>query len=229
MALVLTEPFNNFTAAPWVLGGTPTIVTGRTGTGASIGPSALATYALSVPTEYLTVGFAWRISSAAAGLRFIFELLSNAGATLQCRLMHNSNGALDFQRGSLTIGSSATGLIVTNTYYYIEVQVRLHDTLGSVVVRRNGTPVLTLTNVDTRVTGTAMFDRLRLGTQTSGATAIYDDLYLRDDAVFQGDPTVIGVNYWDGSTFLKGPARTWNGSAYVAALAVKTWNGTAFV
>src|SRR5262245_3534258 len=45
---ILSEPFNDFTSAPWALNGTPTITTGRTGTGATMtGAFSRADYSIS--------------------------------------------------------------------------------------------------------------------------------------------------------------------------------------
>lgn len=191
---ILSEPFDNFTAAPWITSGTPTIISGRTGTAAAVGASAGLDYTIPAPSrsEYLTMGFSWQINTAAAGQRFIAQFLTDANVNVQNRLMHDSTGALVFQRGSITLGSSAAGLITTNTWYYVEVQVRLHDTLGSVIVRLNGTTVINLPTVDTRVTGTSFYETVRLGPFTGGTTGLYDDLYLKvgSGATLAGDTSI---------------------------------------
>jgi hypothetical protein len=191
VALVLTEPFNNFTAAPWTLvAPNPTIVTGRTGTAAQVTLSGCQlNYNVSTPdqTDTVTIGFAWRTTNLNSDLLF---LRSDAGATDHNRINITSTGQIIFSRAGTSIASSATGLVAINTWNYLEVQAKLSDTVGTVTVRLNGTAVITATGLDTKNAGTkTVYDQIRFST-LDGRVYLIDDLYLRNDAVFQGDPTV---------------------------------------
>ena len=89
----------------------------------------------------------------------------------------------------------AAGIIVVNTWYYIEVRATLGDSPnGAVIVRVNGTEVLNTTSLDTKGGGTkTVYDQIRL-VRPSGSGTInsdYDDLYLRTGSAetFRGDVT----------------------------------------
>lgn len=193
---LLQEPFTNLSA--WTLVPTASVQTGRTGTGLRcVGNNDRATYTFAgSANEYATVGFAWRTNTTSAGQRFVAELWSDANTVRQVHLRYNGTTAqtLSVYLGPTALATSSTGLIPVNTYAYIEMQTRLHDTLGSVIVRVNGTPVITLTNINTNnAAGIATgYDALQLATALSGVTCLWDDLYLSvgSGCAFQGDHTI---------------------------------------
>lgn len=198
MSLVLTEPFNDFTTAPWApTGAGATIVAGgRRGNGARcVGASTNIKY--SIPSgdqaATITIGFAFRIDNI-TGSRAIMRLDSDSGATIHSFLSTLSDGSLQIKTGGAagpTIATSATGLVAANTWYYIELQATLSDTVGTIALRLNGATVASATNADTKNAGTkTVYDTVTLLGPLSGVTSLFDDLYLRNDLVFQGDPTV---------------------------------------
>ena len=79
--------------------------------------------------------------------------------------------------GGTVLGTTATGLIAINTWYYIELQVVLSDTVGVVNLTIDGTSRLALTSQDTKNAGTkTVFDTMSL-VGITGVTAKFDDLY----------------------------------------------------
>lgn len=191
---VLLEPFNNLSA--WAVAGVPpaTIVAGRTGTAVQIvNPSGTIDYTIPPASESadVTVGFAWRTDTIGTQPQ-VLGLRSDAGVTMHVRLRVTSAGALQVRRDVTTLGTSATGLVAANTWYYIELRATLHDTTGLATVRLNGTTVLSLTNVDTKNAGTkTVFDTLRLESGVTGTTTLTDDLYLNTGITpFKGDITI---------------------------------------
>ena len=193
---VLAEPFTNYTANGWVLTGTPTIVSGRTGTAASLfstGQRADYNITALAQSDTITIGFAWRHTDASTVNRNICQLYSDSGATQHSLLQWNkASGLLIFTRGGSTIGST-TFAGVQNTWYYIEVQAKLHDSAGFGIVRINGTEVINTGPVDTKNVGTkTVYDQLRILAGTTSLTNQYDDLYLTTGAgcPFQGDHTI---------------------------------------
>lgn len=195
---VLSEPFNSLSA--WsIVSGTPVWVDGVTGPGVSVS-GGLNGIAYTIPganeSDYLTFGVAFKVSAFSASPSFI-ELRADAGGTQHNRIGVGSTGTLFLTRGPSTViaTTASSGLIVADTWYYLEVQIRLHDTAGSVIMNLNGTEVLNATSLDTRVAGTdAVYDTLRL---LSGAvTATYDNFYLTTGAgaAFKGVQT-IGPDY----------------------------------
>lgn len=194
---VLAEPFNNLTA--WTPSApAPDIVAGRTGNAVELNfTGARADYLIATPnqSDTVTVGFAYRAPTLTASNRYICEYYSDSNATFHCALrLDGSTGQLNFYRGGATIvASSATGLIAVNTWYYLEVQVKLHDTAGFVIVRRNGTDVINATALDTKNSGTkTVFDAFHVYMGVISNKAQYDDLYLSTGSgcTFKGDHTI---------------------------------------
>lgn len=196
---VLSEPFNNFTDAPWTLVNGPTIIAGgRTASGAEFVGAITrrtATYTIPAPSESdtVTVGFAWKASSFALAAAEVIELRSDAAATQHIRVLVRNTGQIEVLRGGVQLALVAHDMTAA-TFAYIELQVRLHDTLGSVVLRINGVEKVNLSGVDTKNAGTkATFDTVRLSSTASGVTVVIDDLYLSTGpgCAFQGDHTII--------------------------------------
>jgi hypothetical protein len=194
---VRQEPFTNLAA--WTVTGTVTLPAGRTGTAAQIsgGSGNRATYTIPALNEsdMVTVGFAWRRTDANTTARDIVDLYSDAAVTEHNRLLYApSTTTLSFTRGSSsTLVQNAAITFTQNTWYYIEVQSKLHDTVGSVTVRVNGVQVLNGTNLDTRNAGTkTTYDTVRLTTAATSNTGQWDDLYISTGAgcTFQGDHTI---------------------------------------
>lgn len=203
---LLSEPFNNFTDAPWTLSSpAPTIVAGRTGTACSaLGSTRQATYTIpsAQESDTLTIGFAWQTDTLTFNPEFLY-LMSDATATIHSKLVALSTGALRFNRGSSPIFTSPAGLVSPNTWYYIELQVVLHDTAGSVTLRLNGTTIWAATGIDTKNAGTkTKFDSVQI-LGAGSTTCLFDDLYLKvgSGQSFAGDvasPWPITVRYPPG-------------------------------
>ena len=74
------------------------------------------------------------------------------------------------------------------------MQIRLHDTLGAIVVRLNGSQIADETPpADTKNSGTkTVYDTIRIGPAATSVTFLYDDLYLTvgSDAAFKGAITI---------------------------------------
>ena len=240
----LWEPFNNFTDAPWLTPTGWTIVAGRTGSCAeSVGTQHIR-YAIppAMESATVTVGFAWWTSNLATPtIRDIMAVESDAAATVHDAIRAYADGHLDIRRGpSAILGSTAAGLVTSNTWYYIELKVVLSDTVGIVNLSVNGIPQLTLTNQDTKSAGTkTVFDRIHInGAGTAPTATRYDDLYLMmgSGGVFLGDitaPPVAGdiatlaVAATSGSFITAGGPQTWSGGS-IATLGVAGISG-AFV
>lgn len=189
---VLREPFNDLTA--WGVSGSPapSIVAGRTGTAVSISTSsAFAQYEIPAgsQSDTMTIGLAFKTDGVATQPQ-VCQL--TGGGAAQTTLRVTSAGALQYRRSTTTLATSATGLIVANTWYYVEVQSKLHDTTGFIIVRRNGVEVINTTALDTNNTGAATYGALRIAHGVSPTVALWDDLYLTTGAgcPFQGDQVI---------------------------------------
>lgn len=193
---VLREPFNNFTAAPWV-NSAGTIVTGRTGTAAQFSGSASnAVYSIPFVAESdtITAGFAWRLTDASVAGRDLIAFYSDAGVTRHDVLFYApSSTTLSFTRAGFNLAQNAAITFTQNTWYYIEVQCKLHDATGFVKVRVNGTEVINAAGLDTKLAGTkTTYDAVRVASGAPTTTGQWDDMYLTTGSgcSLQGDQTI---------------------------------------
>ena len=193
----LLEPFNNFSA--WTVVGSPAIVAGRTGTcGQFNGAVDRVTYNIPAPlqSDTITVGFAFRrVDSSTVGPRAICEFFSDNDTLIHNRFRWTvTTTLLEFTLGPSNVLASNNAItFVTNTWYYIEIQVKLHDTTGFVIVKINNTTVLSATNVDTKNGGTkTVYDSFRVGAGGSTTNHNWDDLYITmgAGATFKGSITI---------------------------------------
>lgn len=74
--------------------------------------------------------------------------------------------------------STAVGIIALNCWYYIELKIKCHDTLGSAEIRVNGVTVASGTNLDTNVAATAGITGVAL--VNVGGVSRWNDLYICD-------------------------------------------------
>src|ERR1700741_1139332 len=85
--------------------------------------------------------------------------------------------------GSALLGDAVVSAWVVNQWYYVEAQVVLHDTAGSVIVKINGTTVLNLTGVDTKNGGTkTVIDSVSIANPGVNNGMQYDDIYITNGA-----------------------------------------------
>lgn len=188
---VLMEPFNNLTA--WTAVGGATIVAGRTGNGAQVTNSG-TTLSYNIPSgpqsDTITVGFA--IKNSHLGPHDILYLRSDAGATEHDKVTIDAAGKLIFARTSTTLATSAATIFATGAFRYVEVQVKLHDTAGTAIVRVDGTEVINITGVDTKNAGTkTVYDQIQFA-MFDGRVDVIDDLYITTGAgaAFKGSITI---------------------------------------
>lgn len=144
----------------------------------------------------IVVGCAVKVDAAISAAYDIWSL--RAGSTIHVKIRFNTDGTISVYRDTVLLGTSAS----TDSWRYFEwnyyeVKAVINDTTGSVIVKRDGITLLTLTDVDT-CNGTSVYcDNLLWGISRNSAT-YFDDLYI-DDADFNGDiivetlyPTVAG-------------------------------------
>jgi hypothetical protein len=187
----------NFTSVADWGAGISSVAGGRTGNAGQVSGSSTAAYTIGAPNEsaVLTIGFAYKVNTLAAARTFL-TLASDSGVANHTTFQVNTDGSLVARLGSAVgtaLGTTAAGLITINTWYYLEAQVVLHDTTGTLKLRLNGTTVLDLAGIDTKFGGTkTVFDTVRLAGGGSGATSNFDDLYITTGpgAPFKGDITV---------------------------------------
>jgi hypothetical protein len=152
--------------------------------------SAIANIGVGVAVRASTMPTTNNVGSSIVALR--------NGATYTFGLRITTTGALEAYRltsatAGTSLGVSAAGVIVANTWHFVEVGVVINDTTGSVVVKVDGVTVLNLTaqdtnnavtNVDTIVLGHTQ------GSSSNSGVIDLDDLYVVDSATTLGERRV---------------------------------------
>ena len=186
MGLVVLEGCEDFLVwGPTV--GTPTFTPGRTGNCINCGSSAGLLYLLHPHQEsdVLTLGFAMRyILHSGSGYPAVAFLMSDASATVHTEIGVNVAGQIEVRRSSTSLTPlSAVGVIQMDRWHYVEVQAKLSDTAGWIIVRVDGATVITTaTNLDTKNAGTkTVYDAARVYS-SSGNNVRFDDIYLMSGA-----------------------------------------------
>lgn len=251
MTLVLREPFNSTTSAGWSIASSVSIVAGRNGNGLQLGANAGSfsyIFPAALRSDYLVMGWAWRSADIAAGFHSVLSIRDTGpNVTLSFRI--NTDGSISAYRSSFSnlLGTTAAGVVVANTWHYIELSTRLHDTLGYVVIRVDGVQVLNLTSVDTKSGTFTLFERIEITNSGVGnSAAIWDDLYAAMDSTetFRGNivvddqrlarqairvafPAVVPLT--EHHRLARQSVRVAFGTLPVSTATVKTWSGSAYV
>jgi hypothetical protein len=97
------------------------------------------------------VGYACNPTSLAAD--YPLFTVGDSSSTWHLGVYATASGALNVRQGT-SFGGAVMGttaaVLPTGSYTYIEIKVTIHDSAGVVVIKFNGTPVLSLTGVDTK-------------------------------------------------------------------------------
>ena len=209
MALLFVDSFDHYVTADllekWTtVGGTngsatisPT--TGRRGSGAfRVNTSGLSsadqryvTRVLSPGDATATLGFALNPASLAfVGTAGVAIASIRDGTSPQITLRLSAAGILSVVRGSSsgTVLGPASSAIAVGAFTFVELKVKIDPTVGTVDLRLNGLPVLSLTSQNTRSTANSSWSAVYLfqpevvsSTFNSANVNIdYDDLYVGD-------------------------------------------------
>lgn len=132
----------------------------------------------------IIIGFAVKVSNQTAAY-MVVTLLDSAGGA-QGGLVFNTNGTVDYRRGSWTSSTTlvtSTSAPISTAWTYVEAKVTISDTAGSVNLRLNGAADGSVSSVDTQSTTNANVRYVRFGTQgahTGTSQFYYDDWYACD-------------------------------------------------
>ena len=107
--------------------------------------------------------------------------------------LRTSGGVLQATLGASTLipGAVGTTQLVGSVFYYIEIRLKHHNTLGTLEVRLNGNVEFALTGIDTQASANASSDTLAYGQAPGGGSAyLLDDVYICDtvDSGVSGAP-----------------------------------------
>jgi hypothetical protein len=194
---IIYEPFNNLTA--WT-NANGVIAPGRTGTALRFGGVSAGSAVHTIPVAFhstaFTYGFAFRVSSLAS-TQVLAQLRTVTGGQNMYTLRVNTAGAVQVLLGATSNnGISASNLVTINTWNYIEVYVKISNTLGEREVRLNGVPVVAFaTGMDTNGGFTEGQPSGEFALIGSNSAAIdYDDLYLSSGGCpFKGNQILQGA------------------------------------
>lgn len=137
-----------------------------------------ASFPLTTPilptSDYYVIGFAFRLTG-------LFSVDFRLGGTVQVKVSYSAKVFSVYRGDGTPLGQvNLEGIIFENEWYYLEVGTLVHDSAGTVEIRLNGIPVLSLSGKDTR-SGVDGIDRISLYYST-----LFTDIYV-DSAAFHGD------------------------------------------
>jgi hypothetical protein len=189
----------------WVAGsvGGASLVAGRFGgQGFRIVAAAGGTYTkpLTAASGSICFGLAFKMGSIPAGSPTTLGFFGlKTGATFQCGINIGAAGVIQAYRLSSVVagtllGASASGLLVANTYNYLEVEIVLSTSVGRITIYLNGGQVLNLTGINTAnagagTTADTFFLNLDNGGNAPSSIEI-DDVYVIDTAAKLGERRV---------------------------------------
>jgi hypothetical protein len=177
MALIFCDGFDHYATAQilekWsATDGNSAIVTnGREGQGLAPQNNGV-TKNLPSNASTLVVGCARTATSINVDYMMFFQ---DRGTT-QCGIVLNADGSVSaWDHSNQQIGTSSPGVILTNTFQYLEVKITF-ATSGSVAVRLNGVVLFSVSGVNTAGgTGNAYANSVTLRN-----ASVYDDVYICD-------------------------------------------------
>jgi hypothetical protein len=134
-------------------------------------------------------------------------LCFESGTTKYVELALTVDGLL-LKNGSGTVLGVARYVFYKQDWNYIEMKAYCHDTNGTVEVRINGCPVISVSNVDTKNGSNAYFTRCSIGDNRDVNNFAYgkiDDFYVCDGAGsknndFLGPSTAVACLFPDGDS-----------------------------
>jgi hypothetical protein len=193
---ILWERFADFTTNGWTANSFTIVAGGRTGTGAQGSGTADASWPIPAGSRSsrLVFGFGYRASNLTAGHDMVRLYEGGAFGTVHLRLVLLTTGAIQVQRGTTPVATSAAGLVAVGTFVYVEVDVTTLDA-GSVEVRLNGAVVIAPTAGDVQNGATGLIDTFTIANTGSGHTPVFDDVYLLTGATaqFLGPQSITGT------------------------------------
>lgn len=158
----------------------------RTGVGCYVSSGPFGPYKTFTGKTALIAGVAELCTSTPAGAVFtFFSGGTGGGSVIQAQVVINSNGSLSVLSSNTPfqnhLGTTSPGIILTNVYAYIELDVSsVNSVTGAFTLRVNGATVLTGTNVNTNPAASGTIDTVQINGPGGGLTAYFDDFYIFD-------------------------------------------------
>jgi hypothetical protein len=125
----------------------------------------------------VVLGIALRMDALTTSNTSAFSFYEGAVAGVNFGI--NSNGALTINRGANILYTGSAGDIVVGTWYYLELKHNVSVSAGTVVLKKDGVTVTTLTSQNTRPSSNLWVDNFRLtGLGSNSYNYSVDDMYI---------------------------------------------------
>lgn len=112
----------------------------------------------------------------------ILSFNDSAGSTPSQRLQLLTTGVLRMNNGPTSTSSDGSTTLVSDTWYRIEAEVLLSDTVGTVTVRLDGATEISMTGIDTLETNLYRFHLgAYSGNEDRTNNTYYDDIAINDE------------------------------------------------
>lgn len=102
------------------------------------------------------------------------------GSNINLKLMFNKDKTLSVYRNTTLLGSVANTLSV-GEWAHFQVKVVVDDSVGSVVIKKNGGTILSLSNIDTKQSINTYSNNVSLKNYGSNSDVYFDDVYIAED------------------------------------------------
>jgi len=207
MALVLMEGFDLLTTTqtiakyPLSQDFSAAMVAGRFAPGQGFRPGPnnqngyFATSFTGMAAMSVGLGLSFPVSRCGAGFSALRFLTSTDAR--QCGVGFKDDGSVIIAggaSGTTILATSAPGLVSSLVWFYIEVELVLHDTTGRISVFVNGAKVVEVTGADTKGQASAVVERLQVtasGTNLGVSEGFsMDDLYITNTATRLGESRI---------------------------------------
>ena len=130
--------------------------------------------------QTLIVGFAIKFSALSSN-GYICSFIDTSSTQLVVDFLEDGTIFIDRYSGN-RLATSDPGVLIANTWQYLEIKITIHNSTGSVALRINGVEVASASGIDTQYTGNAYVNIFRLSGSGSTYDTYIDDLYICDDS-----------------------------------------------
>jgi hypothetical protein len=149
-------------------------------------------------------------------------LTIESGSNIEVSFRMNDRGAVTCFRGGSALIATSPQIFTSNMgWVYFEVKVRIHDTLGTIEFKFDGTSVWSETSLDTRDSTDIYWDSVGWALSSIASSTYLDDVYVLDGSGtinndYLGDTIVETINpSSDGDSSTWTPSSGTNHSALV--------------
>ncbi len=145
--------------------------------------------------QTLIIGFAINFETIKPAWPFVSL---SEGGTNQVTLEFGEIGSLRILRDSNVLATTVDGLMTRGAWHYIELKIKIDNSVGTVEIHFDGIVVANETGLDTQMTGNASIDTVSFGPTRFESELFYDDIYIADDSGsynndFLGDVRIIAT------------------------------------